>query len=274
MAKNQSNGSFQTESEHEVNQYLGSLRIPYRYTGNELNSPDFELNVAGVDLICEVKQLEMNDEEKRAYQEFLKKRRTTIRLPTPGERLRKRLGEWKANLKKYADKSEKPLLLLIQSQFPSVGDFQASTIYNHLDEYNVIAALHGYHKGGRGSDHFVSGMLQEERKNYISAVAVFGKAWDLLGIDSRSPALLIYHNKFAKRPLYGVFEQLCQYYQYTDNPRPYIRNQYHHLHYIKNPNVSDDECDFVIRLSDRWDSPDLWGPRGFPVSVPPSPSSQ
>lgn len=51
MAKNQFNGSFQNESEYEVNQYLSSLGIPYHYTGNESNSPDFELNVAGVDLI-------------------------------------------------------------------------------------------------------------------------------------------------------------------------------------------------------------------------------
>ena len=115
MAENQFNGSFQNESEHEVNQYLGSLRITYRYTGNESNSPDFELNVAGVDLICEVKQFDMNNEEERAYQELLQKGKTTIRHPEPGERIRKRLGEWKANLKKYADKSEKPLLLLIQS---------------------------------------------------------------------------------------------------------------------------------------------------------------
>ena len=273
MTENQFNGSFQNESEYEVNQYLSSLGILYRYTGNESDSPDFELNVAGVDLICEVKQFDMNDEEEQAYQELLQKGKTTIRHPEPGERLRKRLGEWKANLKKYADKSEKPLLLLIQSQFPSVDGLQARPIYNHLDKYNVIAALHGYHKGGRGTDHFVSGMLREERKNYISAVAVLGKAWDLMRIDSRSPALIIYHNKFAMRPLHGVFEQLCQHYQYMGSPQPYILSQYHHLHYIKHPNESDDEYDFFIRLSERWDSPDLWGPRGLPVNVPPSPSN-
>ena len=273
MTENQFNGSFQNESEYEVNQYLSSLGILYRYTGNESDSPDFELNVAGVDLICEVKQFDMNDEEEQAYQELLQKGKTTIRHPEPGERLRKRLGEWKANLKKYADKSEKPLLLLIQSQFPSVDGLQARPIYNHLDKYNVIAALHGYHKGGRGTDHFVSGMLREERKNYISAVAVLGKAWDLMRIDSRSPALLIYHNKFAMRPLHGVFEQLCQHYQYMGSPQPYILSQYHHLHYIKHPNESDDECDFLIRLSERWDSPDLWGPGGLPVNVSPSPSN-
>ena len=260
-------GSFQNESEYEVNQYLSSLEIPHRYTGNESDSPDFELNVAGVDLICEVKQFDMNDEETKKYQELSKKGETTKRLLEPGERLSKKLGKWQPNLKKYADKGKKPLLLLIQSQFPSV-EGTTRPIDEHLNKYNVIAALHGYHEGGIENYHFVSGMLREERKNYISAVAVLGTARELMRpmrIDSRSPALIIYHNKFAMRSLYGVFEQFCRHYQYTNGSQPHILNYYHYLHYINHPNENDDEYKFMIKLSERWDSPDLWGPMGLPV---------
>lgn len=245
---------FQNESEREVDQYFGSLGIPYHYTGNLPDSPDFELNVAGVELRCEVKEFRMNKEERRADQEYRQTRCTTIRRPQPGERLRERLDSWKTNLRKYAEGSGKPLLLLIQSQFPSVGDDAGSVIYNHLNKHNVIAALYGYHTGNNGS--YVSGLLRKNRKPYISAVAVFGTAWELRRIDSQAPALVIYHNKFAERPLHGIFERLRE---------PLILNQYHYLHYSKHPN-DDGENLVWIEVSEQWNHPDLYGSQGLPIS--------
>lgn len=159
--------------------------------------------------IAEIKQIDMNNEHKKAIREF-NNTGSIIVSDTPGSRVRKKITKAATQLKKTS-KGEVPGIVVLYNNLPSVlGD--------HLGPYFIRAGMFGYEtiiltnpKNVGLNAKMVDRKFGPKRKltesmnTTVSGVAVLKDKQDL--------EMNFYHNPFAKCPLnegllqkYGVHE--------------------------------------------------------------------
>ena len=164
-------------------------------------TPDYRLSVTGQEVIAEVKQLDPNDEEKADLAKFTKGVGSGY-WAVPGNRVRRELSKANTQLATLA-KGRCPALVVVYNNV---------FLCFHTDPYNVRVGMYGVEQvvvavsgDANVSPQYVGLKFGPKRKmtpehnTTISAVGVL--TLNPPG-DLQSPQLIVYHNVYARQPLY------------------------------------------------------------------------
>jgi len=187
-----------TDSEALFEEFCAINGIRFeRIPSGSSRTPDYLIQPNGVRIACEVKQIELNREEKEALEAALRGE-ATITGGTPGARVRSAINDAVPQLRKWTG-GEFPGLLVLSEEH---------VIPRHTDDYNVRVAMYGLDTIVLGvpRDPRVAPFLRErksgpkrkvteEHNTSLSAVAVLRKHRD------GSLHCRVFHNAHAKSPL-------------------------------------------------------------------------
>ena len=183
-----------TDSESLFEDYcLNNSICCKRIQADDKPSPDYLINVNGIEIAVEVKQIEPNSEELKA-EALLKSEGFSTSSATPGHRVRKKITDSAPQLKRYAELGKPTLLLL----------FSTNQFASHVGPYHIRVAMYGFQTihyavpKNRKVSPYVTGeslgkgkKMTETHNTSISAVAVMSRTHD-------GTIVAIYHNKHAK----------------------------------------------------------------------------
>jgi len=161
-------------------------------------TPDYRVNVSGIEAICEVKGISLSEEEKEA-EAALERGENASFGGTIGSKVRKQIDSGYAQVKHYAEGRCPGMLILWEKHW----------IPNHLKPHNILAAMYGFDTvvvdvpkdsslplkeidRKSGSKKRVS----ESQNRSLSAIATIRRSNEGDVVECR-----IYHNKFASIPL-------------------------------------------------------------------------
>lgn len=179
-----------TKSEELFEEYCATHRIALkRIPSSEVRTPDYVIDL-GVRVACEVKQIELNPEERKSIKAVLS---GTVFLTggEPGHRVRKMITDASPQIRQFTN-GEIPGLLVLFEEY-----------VKHTSDYNVRVAMYGF------DTIFISPVLRkaEDRKSgskkkvtennntSLSAVAVLRKH------DDGTLHCRVFHNVHARSPL-------------------------------------------------------------------------
>jgi hypothetical protein len=170
------------------------IRIP------EIKSPtpDYVMSIQGTSIVVEVKEIVLNQEERKSEHVLYERGYGNIYSVTPGDRVRKKISDSSPQIKARTESFHPSILIL----------FNQGLVANHLDPYCIRVAMYGLEKVHIAvpKDHtvspYITGMsygpkrkMTEEHNTSISAIGV-------LAIPRRNElSLSVYHNKYAAVPL-------------------------------------------------------------------------
>jgi hypothetical protein len=161
-------------------------------------TPDYRILLAGTEVIVEVKQLDLNKEDKERYEQVFKEGKIVTFFPRAKSRFREKIKSSSGQLKNIT-KGVLPSILVL---FDNTGGFSC------LDKYSILTGMYGdetlavmmpdnpefdpvmngcYFGGNR--------QMTERERRYISAVGLIRMNND------NDPELDLYHNIFASLPL-------------------------------------------------------------------------
>lgn len=187
-----------TTSEAAFEEFCATTGIPFeRIPVGSSRTPDYLVRPYDVRIACEVKQLELNREEKAALESAYRGKPVVIRH-TPGSKVRGAINDAAPQLRNFTRGEYPGLLVLLED----------SLIPKHTDDYNVRVAMFGLDTVVMGvpEDPRESPFLKdrksgpkrkvtEEHNTSLSAVAVLRRH------DDGSIYCRVYHNPFASAPL-------------------------------------------------------------------------
>ena len=188
-----------TDGEHAFVTFCECAGIPvWRIEESKTKEPDYQILLNGYPIIVEVKDFDLNPEEKEAAKIFEEGGQPFWGGP-PGDRVRSKIDRARRQLKRMAAHGMSAILLLHDPRpFP----------FNNIDQYDIKVAMHGFETHvlsvpllGRGKPRLRGKIFGKDRKmsatgnTYFSAVA-------LLEDDQHGNSTLhIYHNTFADYPI-------------------------------------------------------------------------
>lgn len=171
---------------------ISCLRIEETTT----KTPDYKINVDGLDIVVEIKQVDPSKEEKALLREFEEKGHI-VHGDTPGDRVRSKIKSAGPQLSKPS-KGKCPSILVLYNNLPFV-------LGNPVEPYNIRVGMYGletivlsvpkdYSKSPSVIDRKFGPKrkLTEEHNTSISAVAV------LINRNDKDLWLNIYHNIYAE----------------------------------------------------------------------------
>lgn len=183
-----------TESEYLFEELCAGLgvRIERVDTGDK-RTPDYRIWPSGVEVVCEIKQIELNDGERTAL-EASARGEYIVTGGTPGGRVRGKITDASTQLRNLA-KGRSPALLVLSEE---------SLLRRHLGPYDIRVAMYGLDTIVLGvpRDAAVPAYVKDrksgpkrkmnpEHNTSISAIAELRRRGD------RSIQCNVYHNRFA-----------------------------------------------------------------------------
>jgi len=161
-------------------------------------SPDYVINVSGIDVVCEVKGIKFSREEKEA-EAALERGEMASFGGTIGAKVRKQIDKGYPQIREYAGKGQCPGVLVL---------WEEAWVPRHLKLHNILAAMYGFdtvvaHVHDDGSLPTVVDRRCGPKKRVsvcdnksLSAIVVirFSNYKDSIECS-------VYHNKFALKPL-------------------------------------------------------------------------
>ena len=188
-----------TKSEHLFEEFCKQSSIHCeRIPETDHRTPDYCVNVSSVDVICEVKEVELSKEEIEA-EAALKRGEFKSISSTVGAKVRQQIDSGYPQIKAYAKGSCPGVLVL----------WKPHLIPRHLDTHHVRAAMYGFdtivlsvpnntpvppkvldRKSGPKK------RVTKTQNRSLSAIAVLRKTSDGDAVECR-----IYHNQHAATPL-------------------------------------------------------------------------
>ncbi|MBI5665223.1 MAG: hypothetical protein HZC49_09120 [Nitrospirae bacterium] len=205
-----------TESEIKFEQFCSSCNIFFdRITTGDSVTPDYHILVNGKKIVVEIKELDVNEAEKKVLQNMETERTVVWGSNHVGDRIRYKVNDAKRQLESSA-KDICPSMLIIYDKrpYPIGGIFQyeilvamygCETIELHVPQSPDKAVTFGKHRFGKGKK-FRVGV-----HSYISGLAV------LYHNTSNNFRLDVYVNEFADKPL--PYEELIL----MDNVNVFVR---------------------------------------------------
>jgi hypothetical protein len=186
-----------TESEALFERFCIANGIPFERIGEGASvTGDYWIRPNGVEVVCEVKQVEPNADERKAMEAF-ERGEVAVAVGVVGKRVRKKIKAASQQIRAYA-KGRCPGVLVL---WEPVG------VARHLDAYSVKAAMFGFdtlvldvpvdpaegtilkdRKSGPGR------VMTEDHSTSISAIAVLSETEDAIQCS-------VYHNHHAALPL-------------------------------------------------------------------------
>jgi hypothetical protein len=188
-----------TESEELFEKACGKYGFPVRRIaeGDE-RRPDYEVCPSGIKIIVEVKQIDVNDEEKNLLQEMESGKIVSFRNKS-GARVRSKIKS-----------SSKQIANLAKGKYPGILALYDNTPFavgSHLESYNIKSGMYGLeqyilNRPANVDDpiNVIDARFGPKRKmtmehnTSISAIAVLSRAEDQV-------ELCLYHNCFSAIPL-------------------------------------------------------------------------
>lgn len=156
---------------------------------------DYKINVKSETMICEVKELTPNKEDKRLGKELEEKGYTEIHVVKIGERLSKDIKKAAEKLKHY-NHLNVPLIVAIYDNIL----FHGTRVHGPIDRWDVDEAMYGrdtgyYLMSSRGTQfngfrHGTKRRMTPTEKKYVSAVFLLKDSAVGVNVD-------IYHNYYA-----------------------------------------------------------------------------
>lgn len=195
-----------TESEIAVEEFFATrgVHIEKIDEGAE-RSPDYRLDVDGMEIVAEVKQFNSTREEERKLSE-LKEGEVLVLDADPGKGVRKKISDGAAQLKNLA-KGKLPGILILFNNRPFL-------LGNPASPYHVRVGMYGYEtivlaKTQESGDLALrdrrfggSKKVTEQHNTTISAIGV-------MELRSGGVSFKLYHNQYAAIPVpVGLFVQL------------------------------------------------------------------
>jgi hypothetical protein len=191
-----------TKSEKEFELFCNQAGIPCRPIPTEPDqgrqTPDYELEISGVQIFAEVKQFDLTPEEQKEIRQLEEQDPAFAWDREPGARARKKISEAVAQLKQRVEAGQ-PAMLVLYNNDPFTR--------RPIDPYSIMTAMYGVEeisievptnpsKGGRfmGMDFGGKRKLTPTDNTTLSAICV-------LTNESGEVHLNIYHNRYAANPL-------------------------------------------------------------------------
>ena len=197
-----------TESEIKFEQFCNAHKIKFdKIDTGQSPTPDYDIFVNSQKIVVEVKELQANDEDKKALQDIEIQKSAIWVIHRVGDKIRYKLGDAKRQLEGRAKGICPSMLVLYDDRpFPVRGIFSYEilvamygweTIDLHIPEKLGEPVTFGKHRFGKGKK-FRKGV-----HTYISGLAILSESTsDLLHLD-------IYLNDYADKPLpYEMFLQI------------------------------------------------------------------
>ena len=192
-----------TQSERWFEDYCSAHAVACeRIAEEDGRTPDYELTMDGQRLVVEVKEISLNKEERESARLVSERGYGIVLSPTPGNRVRKKIGDSSAQIKARTCGVYPSMLVLCELK----GG--CGQVGGHLDSYNIRVAMYGLEQvhvvvpSDRDQTAYAAGMsygpkrkMTEEDNTSISAIGVLStpKASEIV--------LHVYHNKHATVPL-------------------------------------------------------------------------
>ncbi len=181
--------------------FCNKRQIKYeKITTSEHRTPDYKVILSGIEVIVEIKQIDMNPDEKREYDKF-RKGGIAAGSNTIGKRVGKKISDANQQLSKLA-KGRLPTICIIYDNTP---------LGYHTDLNNIRFGMYGLATAiiAKPSDRRVRPYIKEwkfgtKRKmtratnTSTSAVAAMFRE---IENPEHPPYLIVYHNVYAKVPL-------------------------------------------------------------------------
>jgi hypothetical protein len=188
-----------TKSERLFEEFCKQTSIRFeRIPECQHRTPDYRINVSGIEAICEVKEIGLSKEEMEA--EAASERGEVASFGrTVGSKVRQQIDSGYDQIKQYAKDHCPGILVLWESHW----------IPRHLEHHQIRAAMYGFDSIVVAVPRVPSTQLKvldrksgpkkrvsESQNRSLSAIAAIRKSNDGDVIECR-----IYHNKFASIPL-------------------------------------------------------------------------
>ena len=164
----------------------------------DAQEPDYEISVGKQPIMVEVKDFDLNPEEKRAHR-ALKEGAMADWGSSPGDRVRSKIDKARRQLKKCKEAGQPALIVLFDTR---------PVPFNITEPYDIKVAMHGFETlvltvppPSGGSPRLTAKMFGNDRKfsaqtnTYISAIGLFDKNC------SGDYDLDVYHNVYADVPI-------------------------------------------------------------------------
>jgi hypothetical protein len=190
-----------TKSEQLFESFCTSNKIPFvRLIPDGQKTPDYEIELGGVKIITEIKELTVNEEEKQVLKDLDEKHSATWGKGKIGDRIRNKIEAGKRQLERVASSKYPGVLVLYDTRpmpFTGIHPYEIEvamygweTIDVHVSENYEDPVKFGAHRFGKGKK------LRPDSHTYISALAVLREKH-----PENELHLDIYHNVFADIPL-------------------------------------------------------------------------
>lgn len=170
-----------------------------RIPTSTIKTPDYRIFPCGQEVVVEIKQIDPNKEEEEALAAF-DRGEVVVTDGTPGERVRSEILKARDQLARDSRKGLPALLVLYNNVF----------LRFHTDPYQILVGMYGleqfiiavpndpkvrpYFKGKKFGP---KRRMTPDHNTTISAIGVI--TLNPLD-DENSPALIVYHNVFARNP--------------------------------------------------------------------------
>jgi len=189
----------QTISEREFEAFCKARGIPFeRISETNTRTPDYELVLESVRVVVEVKETELNAEERASERLLAERGYGTAVGSTPGDRVRKMIRSSSAQLRAHS-KGVKPTLLVV---------FDRGRVAGHVEPYHIRVAMYGLEQihisippVGRGRPHATGISHGPRRKMTATDNTSISAIGALVMTGPTNHHLLVYRNAFASLPL-------------------------------------------------------------------------
>ena len=183
-----------TESELLFEQICKKRNIAYKAIEPSVErTPDYLINIKGMEIVVEVKQLDPNSDDVEIHNQIISKKKHIFYFPDDKIRVREKIKIASKQLKRFTEGKKPGLIVLFDNTHGLSG----------LDRYGILTAMYGDEsipilvdekhelEPIAGPPRFGGGRrMTENEKNYISALGI-------ININNNEPYLYLFHNIFA-----------------------------------------------------------------------------
>ena len=198
-----------TESEKLFEAFCNNNGLQFeRVSPGVTKTPDYIIEINGIKIVVEVKQIELNDEEERLLKQF-EKGEPVVFTSTPGDRVRSKIRAASPQLRILA-KGKYPGVLILYNSLPfAAGD--------PTQPYHIKTGMFGLETFiltklpiiGKGDPQIIDkkfGPKRQMTEDHNKTISAIG---DMRRTKESGIELFIYHNHFAPIPLpVGVFSKI------------------------------------------------------------------
>ena len=164
-----------------------------------MKTPDYIIQIGEIDIVVEVKQIELNEEEKKLLRRA-EKGDPVVFSATPGDRIRSKIKAAAPQLKILA-KGKHPALLVLYNSIPFAAGDPTHPYHIKTGMFGLETVILTKPPIGTGDPQLIDKkfgpkrQMTEEHNTTTSAIGVLRRTMEA-GIE-----MLIYHNHFAAIPL-------------------------------------------------------------------------